>query len=240
MWMTLAPRFLASTTYWKPTGWRLGHVGALDDDAVGVGQILEESGGPATAEAGPQTGDGGGVSNTGLVLDLDRAQRGEQLLDQVVLFVVQRGAAEAGDAQRPVERPAVVVGVLPGLPRAPRAPGRRSCPSRCRGRAPPSRCRTAAGRAPCCWRRSLVTRLLLAEPLGQSRPREIGLSGSPSIWTTLPSLTNTRCPQPTAQYGHTERATESAVSVRGGQRLGARRTARPRPGPSGSVPVSCR
>ena len=27
----------------------------------------------AAAEAGPQTGDGGGVSNTGLVLDLDRA-----------------------------------------------------------------------------------------------------------------------------------------------------------------------
>ena len=30
---------------------------------------------------------------------------------------------------------------------------------------------------------------LLAEPLGQSRPREIGLSGSPSIWVIAPSRT---------------------------------------------------
>ena len=28
-----------------------------------------------------------------------------------------------------------------------------------------------------------------ADPLGQSRPREMGLSGSPSIWVTRPSLT---------------------------------------------------
>ena len=38
-------------------------------------------------------------------------------------------------------------------------------------------------------RSGFVTRLLLAEPFGQSRPREIGLSGSPSIWVTAPSLT---------------------------------------------------
>ena len=40
---------------------------------------------------------------------------------------------------------------------------------------------------------------LEAAPLGHSRPREMGLSGSPSIWMTCSSLTNTFCPQPTAQ-----------------------------------------
>jgi hypothetical protein len=35
----------------------LGHVGALDDDAVSVGQVLQEVRGAATTEAGPQTGD---------------------------------------------------------------------------------------------------------------------------------------------------------------------------------------
>ena len=39
----------------------------------------------------------------------------------------------------------------------------------------------------------------LAEPLGQSRPRLTGESGSPSIWMTFPSLTYTFWPQPTAQ-----------------------------------------
>jgi hypothetical protein len=89
----------------------LGHVRALDDDAVSVGQILLECGGPTATEAGPQTGDGGGVSNTGLVFDLQGAQRREQLLDQVVLLIVQRGTAEAGDAQRAVQRAPFAVAV---------------------------------------------------------------------------------------------------------------------------------
>ena len=44
-----------------------------------------------------------------------------------------------------------------------------------------------------------VTSCLLADPFGHRRPREIGLSGSPSIWTTCSSFTKTRCPHPTAQ-----------------------------------------
>ena len=52
----------------------LGHVRALDHDAVGVLQVLLEGGGAAPAERGPQTGDGGGVSYAGLVLDLDDAR----------------------------------------------------------------------------------------------------------------------------------------------------------------------
>ncbi len=37
-------------------------------------------------------------------------------------------------------------------------------------------------------RSSLLTSCSEAAPFGQSLPRETGLSGSPSIWVTLPSL----------------------------------------------------
>src|SRR5699024_3681363 len=93
----------------------LSHVRALDDDAVSVRQVLLERGGPAAAEAGPQTGDGGGVSNAGLVLDLNRAHRREQLFDEVVLLVVQYRPTETGDPHRAVEPVAVFVVVLPRL-----------------------------------------------------------------------------------------------------------------------------
>src|SRR5690606_17074244 len=69
--------------------------------------------GAAAAERGPQTGDRGGVSYAGLVLDLDRAQGREQLLDEVVLLVVQGGPAEAAEPERAVQAPALVVEVLP-------------------------------------------------------------------------------------------------------------------------------
>src|SRR5213080_4303577 len=42
-------------------------------------------------------------------------------------------------------------------------------------------------------------------PLGHSRPSLTGLSGSPSIWSSLPaSLVYVTSEQPTAQYGQTE------------------------------------
>src|SRR5687767_14294297 len=91
----------------------LGHVGALDDDAVSLLEVLQKAGGAATAERGSQTGNRCTVSNTRLVLDLYGAHRGEELLDQVVLFVVQRGAAEGREAHRAPERTALFVGVLP-------------------------------------------------------------------------------------------------------------------------------
>ncbi|EGJ79163.1 putative formate dehydrogenase, alpha subunit [Streptomyces sp. Tu6071] len=92
----------------------LGEVGALDDDAVAVPQILEERRGAAAPEGGAEPGDGGAVADAGLVLDLYDAERGEELLDEVVLLVVERRAAEARDAHRargahPVALP------LPGL-----------------------------------------------------------------------------------------------------------------------------
>src|SRR6185437_802632 len=76
----------------------LGHVGAFDDDAVAIGKVLLEVAGAAATERGPQTGDGGAVSYARLVLDLHRTHRGVELAHQVVLFVVERGAAERSDA----------------------------------------------------------------------------------------------------------------------------------------------
>src|SRR4051812_40247278 len=72
-------------------------------------------GGAAAPERGPQTGDRGGVSYAGLVLDLDRAHGRVGLLEEVVLLVVERGAAEVGEAERPVHAVALVVGVLPAV-----------------------------------------------------------------------------------------------------------------------------
>src|SRR6476660_8175288 len=92
----------------------LGHVRALDDDAVRVLQVLQERRGAAATERGPQTGDGGAVSYPRLVLDLHGAQGREELLDEVVLLVVQRRAAEAGEAERPAQPVALRVDVLPG------------------------------------------------------------------------------------------------------------------------------
>src|SRR3712207_3052263 len=85
----------------------------------------------------------------------------------------------------------------------------------------------------------LVTSCLLALPLGQSRPRLIGESGLPSIWTTFSSFTYTFCAQPTAQYGQTLFAIRSAVAVRDTvASVALLRAALPRP--IGSVPVSWR
>jgi hypothetical protein len=70
---------------------------------------------------------------------------------------------------------------------------------------------------------------LVAAPFGHRRPREIGLSTSPSICTMRSSWTYTRCPHPTAQNGQTERTTRSALAVRGrSSRCGAERAASPR------------
>src|SRR5919108_4858443 len=94
---------------------RLRHRGALDEDAVRVHEGARGVGGAAAPVGGPQTGDRRGVSYAGLVLDLDGAHRGERLLDQVVLLVVERGAAEVGEAERAVDPVALVAEVLPAV-----------------------------------------------------------------------------------------------------------------------------
>src|SRR5438874_10991363 len=94
---------------------RLGHVRPHDHDAVRVLEVLLEPGGAATPERGPQTGDGRAMSYAGLVLDRERAGRGEELLDQVVLLAVERGAAQEVDSERALERLAVLGLLLPGV-----------------------------------------------------------------------------------------------------------------------------
>src|SRR5262249_386519 len=76
---------------------------ALNDDAVRVLQILLESRRAAASKRCPQTGDGCGVSNTGLVLDLNDAQRAEELLDEVVLLIVERRPTEMSNRHRPAQ-----------------------------------------------------------------------------------------------------------------------------------------
>src|SRR5205085_12499795 len=100
----------------EPDRMALGHVRSHDQDAVRVGQVLLEGGCASPTEGCPQTGDGGGVSYAGLVLDLDGAQGGGQLLDEVVLLVVEGGPAQAADAHGAAHVTALVVGVLPRFP----------------------------------------------------------------------------------------------------------------------------
>ena len=83
-----------------------------------------------------------------------------------------------------------------------------------------------------------VTSERVAEPFGHNRPREIGLSGSPSMSMICSSRTNTCCPHPTAQYGHTDFTTRCAEIVRGA--IVAERPERAdAPRPSKSACASC-
>src|ERR1043165_7074816 len=93
----------------------LGHRRAHDENRVGVGEVLLRGGGAAAAERGDQPGHRGAVSYPRLVGEADHAQAGcEELLDEVVLFDVERGAAEVGDAGGVVV--AVVEGALAQCP----------------------------------------------------------------------------------------------------------------------------
>ena len=217
----------------EPDRMALGHVRAHDHDAVAVLQILLEGRGAAATERCPQTGHGGGVSYARLVLDLHRAERGVELLHEVVLLVVEGRASEAREAERAAQRPALVVVLLPRAPPRRRSPGRRSSPSRRRAAAPPTRVPCGRRYLIVCSRPGPVTRLFVAAPFGHSRPREIGLAGSPSIWVISPSRTNTRWPHPTAQYGQIE-STTLLPSVRGA-RPADRDDCAAAPFPAGSV-----
>src|SRR5699024_12528905 len=91
-------------------GMAFGHIGPLDDDAICVRHVLQGLGGPATTKGSSQTGNCGGVSNTGLVLDLYRPGSGEELLHEIVFFIIERGTAQGSK-----DRKSVVVGQEAGV-----------------------------------------------------------------------------------------------------------------------------
>ena len=83
----------------------------------------------------------------------------------------------------------------------------------------------------------LVTSSKLSAPFGHKCPREIGDSGSPSMLMSLPSLWNASCPQPTPQYGQTDRATFAPSNF--GFSLRVRLVIASGPVPSAPVLICC-
>src|SRR3546814_6419040 len=89
----------------KGDGVRLGHVRAHDQYAVGIGEIPLRHGGRAAPIGSVEDGHRIGVAVAGLILDPHHAEaRTDNLLDEVVFFVVESGAAQRGTAVRMVDR----------------------------------------------------------------------------------------------------------------------------------------
>src|SRR5215204_1652687 len=99
----------------KAYGVGFGHVGAFDQDAVGILQVLQGGGGPAPTVRDAQTGHRGAVSYPCLVSDPQEPQRVEELGYEVILFVVYGGPADGGDRRRTAELLAPLVSFLPAL-----------------------------------------------------------------------------------------------------------------------------
>ena len=77
---------------------RFGHRGTFDQNAICVRQILLRGCSSAPAEGGAQTGHRAAMSYPGLVGHTDHAQAsGEEFFDQIIFFVIERGAAEMAD-----------------------------------------------------------------------------------------------------------------------------------------------
>ena len=86
----------------------LGHVGAHDDYAVGVSEIILRGGRASASQPGAQTGHRRAMSYTGLIFDVhDSEPGGKELFDNVVFLVVQRRATEMRYCRGPVHRSAV-------------------------------------------------------------------------------------------------------------------------------------
>src|SRR5215218_1924775 len=99
----------------KAYGVGFGHVGAFDQDAVRILQVLQVGSGPAPTVRDAQTGHRGAVSYSRLVRNSYEPQRVEQLGYEVVLLIVYRGAADGGHGHQAVQLLALRVFILPGL-----------------------------------------------------------------------------------------------------------------------------
>src|SRR6202011_3093747 len=86
----------------------LGHRRPLDQNAIGISEILLRSCSSAPAEGGAQTGHRAAMSYPRLVGYADHPQaESEKFPDEIIFFVVERGAAEMTDCRRVVDRRAV-------------------------------------------------------------------------------------------------------------------------------------
>src|SRR5205085_11173911 len=88
-------------------GMTLRHVGAHDDEAVGMLEVARIRRRRATTQPCPRTGDARAVSYPGLVFDGDDAEPAPELLTYVIELVVERRAAEGEERGRHVHRFAV-------------------------------------------------------------------------------------------------------------------------------------
>src|SRR5262245_44707336 len=83
------------------------HVGAHDDDTVGVVHASGVKGGRAAAESSPQTGDARAVSYPRLILDRHDTEAAHELLMHVVELDFVDGAAEGENGGRHIDELAV-------------------------------------------------------------------------------------------------------------------------------------
>ena len=164
----------------------LRHGRPHNQDRVRVGQVLLSGGGAAAPEGGAQTGHRGAMSYPGLVADAHHSQAGrEEFLDEIVFFVVERGAAQMRDGGG-MHHDFAVFFLLRTFARENPTRGRRPCPWRFPGPDPPTPWSRDADSALSVNRCACVSSSKLAAPLGQRCPREIGEAGSPSIEMSLP------------------------------------------------------
>ena len=85
----------------------LYHVGAHDNDAVGIVHAPRIESRRAAAEACPQTGDARAMSYPRLVLDRDDAEATHELLANLIELDLEGGAAEREDRRRHIDDLAV-------------------------------------------------------------------------------------------------------------------------------------
>src|SRR5450432_4280244 len=84
---------------------RLGHRGAFDQNAIGVAEILLRGRSSAPAEGGAQTGHRAAMSYPCLVRDAHHPEtKREQFSNEIILFVIERGAAEMTDRGGVIDR----------------------------------------------------------------------------------------------------------------------------------------
>ena len=89
---------------------RFGHIRSHDENAVAVLQVFLKSCSGAASERGAQTGHRSAVSYAGLIFNRDHAQAAaEEFLNQVILFIIHRRAAQTCHRRQVIENCAVTL-----------------------------------------------------------------------------------------------------------------------------------